>query len=61
MYCNGAQPAASDNEVCGRPHVINIRFDGRAGVHRNKTNARQEKQSTRCVTIWMVMSQRVTE
>jgi len=22
MYCKGAQPAAFDNEVCGRPHVI---------------------------------------
>ena len=56
---NGAQPAAV-NEICGRPHVIqNIRLGGRAGVYWSKTNARQENQSTRCVTIWTVMSQRI--
>jgi len=22
IYTNGAQPAAFDNEICGRPHVI---------------------------------------
>jgi len=22
FHCNGAQPAAFDNEICGRPHVI---------------------------------------
>jgi len=54
--------AAFDNEICGRPHVIwNIRFGGRAGVYCSKTNAWQENQSTRYVTIWMVMSQRVIE
>jgi len=59
---NGAQPAAFDSEICGRPHVIwNTRFGGRAGEYWSKTNARQENQSTQCVTIWIVMSQRVID
>jgi len=54
--------AAFDNEICGRPQVIsNIRFGGRDGVYWSKTNTRQENQWTRCVTIWTVMSQRITE
>jgi len=37
--------------------VLDNTFDAScAGVYRSKTNARQENQSTQCVTIWMVMS-----
>jgi len=38
-----------------------MRFGGCAGVYWSKTNATQENQSTLCVKIWMVMSQRVIE
>jgi len=57
--------AAFDNEICGRPHVIQNKIWRPCWrilkQYWSKTNARQENQSTRCVTIWTVTSQRVIE
>ena len=57
------QPASFDNEICSRPHVYYLKYKIWRpcwGVLR-QTKRKARNQSTRCVTICMVMSQRVIE